>query len=54
MQLNKYFKYLDSYLPDLKQSWILLALTALVGMLVAGFGTLAISFAVPSAAKWQI
>ncbi len=52
MQLNKYFKYLDSYLPDLKQSWILLALTALVGMLVAGFGTLAISFAVPSAAKW--
>lgn len=52
MQILNHFKILDSYLPDLRQSWILLALTALVGMLTAGLGTIAISFALPSAAKW--
>ena len=52
MIFNKLIKGIDTYLPNLKQSWVLLALTAIVGMLVAGLGTIAIAFAVPAAAQW--
>lgn len=52
MRITKHFRELDTFLPNLRQSWILLLLTAIVGMLVAGLGTLAVTFAVPSAEAW--
>ena len=52
MEYQKNLKLLESYLPNLRQSWILLGLTAIIGMLVAALGTLAITFAVPSASLW--
>lgn len=52
MKLTKTLKLVEAYLPNLRQSWLLLGLTAIVGMLIAALGTLAITFAVPAASQW--
>ena len=52
MKLTKTLKLVETYLPNLRQSWLLLGLTAIVGMLIAALGTLAITFAVPAASQW--
>ena len=52
MKLTKTLKLIETYLPNLRQSWLLLGLTAIVGMLIAALGTLAITFAVPAASQW--
>lgn len=52
MRLRNYIKQLNSYLPNLKESWALLGLTAIAGMLIAGLATVAISFIAPSATRW--
>ncbi len=52
MKLTKTLKLVETYLPNLRQSWLLLGLTAIVGMLMAALGTLAITFAVPAASQW--
>lgn len=52
MKLTRTLKLVETYLPNLRQSWLLLGLTAIVGMLIAALGTLAITFAVPAASQW--
>lgn len=52
MKLTKTLKLVETYLPNLRQSWLLLGLTAILGMLIAALGTLAITFAVPAASQW--
>ena len=52
MKLTRTLKLVETYLPNLRQSWLLLGLTAILGMLIAALGTLAITFAVPAASQW--
>lgn len=52
MKLKQITKNLHYFLPDLRQSWILLALTAIVGTIVSVLATTAVSIVFPSVSGW--
>ena len=52
MKLKEISKNLHYFLPDLRQSWILLALTAIVGTIVSVLATTAVSIVFPSVSGW--
>lgn len=52
MNIRQIFKNLHYFLPDLRQSWILLGLTAIVGTVVSVLATTAVTIVFPSVSGW--